>query len=148
MQERILCCIWHKCKTKINFLQCRCRCRCKCQRWCRDADNEISKWSQYDTYLVNDLIKEFSGIIENFSAARYYLNSLMSVLYFTSSMITKCRCLNNCIRAHRELFRKGSPLPIPQWFNYGRNCCLTRKSVLENFPVYLSYNLKNFNLAE
>ena len=35
---------------------------------------------------------------------------------------------------HVKLFYKGSPLPLPQWFRHGRDCRLTRKSMMENFP--------------
>lgn len=38
---------------------------------------------------------------------------------------------------HIKLLYKGSPLTLPLCFHYGQNCCLTRKSVLENLPVYL-----------
>ena len=41
--------------------------------------------------------------------------------------------LQNAI--HVKLFFKGCP--VPQWFRQGTDCRLTRKTMLENFPVYL-----------
>ena len=44
---------------------------------------------------------------------------------------------NELQESHVKLFFKGCPVPLPQWFRQGTDCCLTRKSMLENFPVYL-----------
>ena len=38
---------------------------------------------------------------------------------------------------HVQLGFNGSPVPVAQWFRQGTDCRLTRKSMLENFPVYL-----------
>ena len=38
---------------------------------------------------------------------------------------------------HVKLFFKGCPVPLAQWFRQGTDCRLTRKRMLENFPVYL-----------
>ena len=29
------------------------------------------------------------------------------------------------------------PIPLPQWFTKGGDCCVKRKSIFENFPVYI-----------
>ena len=46
-----------------------------------------------------------------------------------------------CIRIdddlHVKLFYKGSPVPLPEWFRKGRDCKLTRKSMLQNLPNYV-----------
>ena len=49
--------------------------------------------------------------------------------------VTKCICIDKDL--HVKLFFKYSPVPLPQWFRHGRDCSLTNKSVLENFPAYL-----------
>ena len=45
------------------------------------------------------------------------------------------------IRIDSELlvqpFFKGAPVPLPQWFRHGRDCRLSRKSMLKDFPAYL-----------
>ena len=39
---------------------------------------------------------------------------------------------------HVQLQLNGSPVPLPAWFIDGRNAKLSRFSMLQNFPVYLS----------
>ena len=38
---------------------------------------------------------------------------------------------------HAKLFFIGCPIAWPQWFHQGTHCRLRRKSMLENFPLYL-----------
>ena len=38
---------------------------------------------------------------------------------------------------HFNLFSVASPTPLPKWFRKGSDCCLRKKSMLENFPNYL-----------
>ena len=50
---------------------------------------------------------------------------------------------------HVKLFFKCCPFPLPQWFRQGTDCRLTRKSMLENFPVYLrTYADNHFSIFE
>ena len=44
---------------------------------------------------------------------------------------------------HIKLFYKGCSVPLPQWFCQGQDCRLSRKSMLENFPVYLESYIEN-----
>ena len=57
--------------------------------------------------------------------------------------------VTECIRIdknlHVRLFYKRSPLPLPQWFRYGRDCRLTNKTMLENFPSYIGRENENFS---
>ena len=50
--------------------------------------------------------------------------------------VTECIKIDK--ELHVKLFFKGCPVPLPQWFHQGIDCRLTRKSMLENFPVYLT----------
>ena len=36
-----------------------------------------------------------------------------------------------------KLFLNLSPVPLPEWFRNGSDCCLKRKSMLENFSNYI-----------
>ena len=36
-----------------------------------------------------------------------------------------------------KLFLNSSPVPLPEWFRKGSDCCLKQKSVLENFENYI-----------
>ena len=38
---------------------------------------------------------------------------------------------------HVKLFSVASPIPLPEWFWKGSDCCLRKKSMLENFPSYI-----------
>ena len=38
---------------------------------------------------------------------------------------------------HVKLFSVASPIPLPKWFLKGSDCCLRKKSMLENFPSYI-----------
>ena len=49
--------------------------------------------------------------------------------------VTECIRVDNNL--HVKLFYKGSPIPHPQWFRHDRNCKLTSKGMLENFPSYI-----------
>ena len=55
-------------------------------------------------------------------------------------------CVQVDSELHVKLFYKGCSVPDPQWFRQGHDCSLSRKSMLENFPVYLeSYIEKHFS---
>ena len=61
--------------------------------------------------------------------------------------------VTDCVRVDRDLhvklFYKGSPLPLPQWFRHGKNCCLTRKSMMQNFPNYIRLEVEQtFSILE
>ena len=39
---------------------------------------------------------------------------------------------------HVKLFKRNSPIPLPEWFRHGNDCKLRKKSALENFPAYIT----------
>ena len=50
---------------------------------------------------------------------------------------------------HVKLCYKGSPLPLPQWFRHGKDCRLTRKSIMQNSPNYIKLEGEQmFNILE
>ena len=49
--------------------------------------------------------------------------------------VTECIKIGKEVRV--KLFFKGFSVPLPQWFCQGTDCHLTRKIMLEHFPVYL-----------
>ena len=58
-----------------------------------------------------------------------------------------------CVRVdwdlHVKFFYKGSPLLLPQWFRHGRDCRLTRKSMMQNFLHYITLERKQmFSILE
>ena len=54
-------------------------------------------------------------------------------------------CIQDNSELHVKLFYKGCSVPLPQWSRQGHDCSLSRKSMLENFPVYLESLLKNIS---
>ena len=57
--------------------------------------------------------------------------------------VTECIRVNN--ELHVKLFYKGSPLPLPQWFCHGRDCCLSCKSMLYNFPTCIKSQAEQYS---
>ena len=67
--------------------------------------------------------------------------------------------VTECIRIDSELhtqpFFKGAPVPLPQWFGHGRDCRLSRKTMLKTFLLIYSHErnsillyLKNYTIHE
>ena len=54
-------------------------------------------------------------------------------------------CIQVNSELHIKLFYKGCSVPLPQWFRQGQDCRLSRKSMLENFPVYLESYIENIS---
>ena len=105
---------------------------------------------QYETFFANDLIKEFNDINEDLSPLGYSFKQHDDHVIFYKLVDNEMSVpeVTECIRVDKELhvklFYKGLPLPLPQWFRHGRNCRLTRKSMLENFPAYLQSQTEKF----
>ena len=59
--------------------------------------------------------------------------------------VTVCNQLDS--KLYDKRFYKGCSVPFRQWFRQGQDCRLSRKSMLENFPVYLELYIKNISPA-
>ena len=63
------------------------------------------------------------------------------MLSFTALKLLNVPEVTDCVRVDRDLhvklFYMGSPLPLPKWFHLGRDCRLTRKSMMQNPPNYI-----------
>ena len=57
------------------------------------------------------------------------------LLPFTALKLLKVTEVTDCVRVDRDLlvklFYKGAPLPLPQWFHHGRDCCFSKKSMIQ-----------------
>ena len=88
-----------------------------------------------------DKIKSFEDIDSTLTPPGYTFQKYDDhvVLYHFEINVLNVPEVTNCVRVDRDfhvkLFYKGSPLP--QWFRYGRDCRLTRKSMIQNFPNYI-----------
>ena len=106
---------------------------------------------EYEKFLKTDLIKDFSEINETFSPPGYLFEQHDDhiIFYKLTENNDSIPEITDFIRVdknlHVKLFYKGSPLPLPQWFRHGRNCYLSRKSMMENFPVYFQSQDETFS---
>ena len=98
------------------------------------------------TEEFNDLDKivDFASINESICPSDYKLqvNETKAVFYKLEQCevldipkITEVIAIDNDL--HVKLFLSGSPVPLPVWFTKGKDCRLTKKSYLENFPPYI-----------
>ena len=101
--------------------------------------------------MADDSIKKLSDINENLAPPGYSLQQRDDHVKFFKLVNNEMLLpeVTECIRIDKELhvklFFKGSPVLLPQWFRHGRDCCLTHKSMLENFPAYLLSLTENFD---
>ena len=90
-----------------------------------------------------DLINKLSDIEESFSFASFLLKESIDYVTFYKIKFSEKHApeVTECIKIDKELrvklFFKDCPVPLPQSFPQGTDCRLTRKSMLENFTVYL-----------
>ena len=109
----------------------------------RSPRKRIYQDDQYQSFMNYDLINKLSDIEESLSLAGFLFKKNNDYVTFYKIEFSEKRApeVTKCIKVdtelHVKLFFKGCPVPLPQWFRQGTDCCLTRKSMLENFPVYL-----------
>ena len=93
--------------------------------------------------MYYDLINKFSDIDEGLSLAGFLFKKDNDYVTFFKIEFSEKRApeVTGSIKIDKELhvkfFVKDCLAPLPQCFRRGTDCCLTRKSMLENFPVYL-----------
>ena len=106
----------------------------------KSPKKRIFQEEQLDEFLDYDIIKSFTDF-DTLTPSGYTLTKHDDHIVYYQMEINKLSVseITGCIRVdlhlHVKLFFKWSPLPLPQWFRYGRDYRLTRKSMLENFPT-------------
>ena len=109
----------------------------------RSPRKHIYQDGQYQSFMNYDLINKLSDIEESISPVGFLFKKNNDYFTFYKIEFSEKRAseVTECIKIdeelHVKLFFKGCPVPLPQWFRQGSDCFLTRKSMLENFPVYL-----------
>ena len=89
-----------------------------------------------------NLINKLSDTEESLSPAGFSFKENNDYVTFYKTEFSKKSApeVTECIKIDKELhvklFSKG-PVLLPQWFRQGNDCRLTRKGMIENFPVYL-----------
>ena len=98
---------------------------------------------QLDDFNDHDKISDFSSIGESLCPSGYKLqiDKSITVFYklkncktFDISTVSEAIVIDDDLPV--KLFFSGSPIPFPPWFVKGKDCRLTKKSYLENFPPY------------
>ena len=91
-----------------------------------------------------DKIVDFADINESLCPSGYQLQTDESraIFYkiencknFAIPTVTETIVIDKNL--HVKLFSTGTPIPLPEWFSKGKDCRLTKKSYLENFPPYI-----------
>ena len=99
---------------------------------------------QLDDFNDHDKISDFSNIGKSLCPSGYKLQfdksravfyKLQNCKTFDIPTVTEAIVTDNdlCLK----LFFSGFPILIPPWFVKGKDCPLTKKSYLENFPPYI-----------
>ena len=93
----------------------------------------------------NDEIKTFSELTDKLWSFGYKLDLHEKKATFYK---TECHATYNIPQItetaavdkffHVKLFLNSSPVSLPAWFRKGSDCRLKRKSMLENFPNYIT----------
>ena len=108
----------------------------------KSLKKRIFQEEQLDEFLDYDIIKSFTDF-DTLTPSGYTFTKYDDHIVYYQMEINELSVpeVTGCIHVDRDLhvklFFKGSPLPLLQWFRYGRDCRLTRKSMLENFPTYI-----------
>ena len=97
---------------------------------------------EYEKFLKTDLVKDFSEINETFSPPGYLFKQHNDhiIFYKLTENNDSIPEVTDCIRVDKNLHVK-----LFQRFRHGRNCCLSRKSLMENFPVYFQSQAETFS---
>ena len=76
-----------------------------------------------------DKIKSFDDIDSASTPLRYTFQKYDDhvIFYHLETNVLNVLEVTECVRV---LFYKGSSLPLTQWFSHGRDCCITRKSMM------------------
>ena len=99
---------------------------------------------QFDDFNDHDKILDFPSIGESLCPSGYKLQidkskavfcKLESCKTFDIPTVTEAIAIDNDF--HVKLFFSGSPVLLPPWFVKEKDCRLTKKSYLENFPLYI-----------
>ena len=106
---------------------------------------------QYQSFIFKDAIKHFSDINESLCPLAYSFQQYddrVVISKLTNSYIlipedTVCTHVDS--KLHVKHFYQGRSVPLPQWFRQVQDCPLSRKSMLENFPIYLESYSENIS---
>ena len=106
----------------------------------KSPTKRVYQQDQFQLFEEQDKIKSFDDINSTLTLPGYtfqkYGDFVVCYRLETGLNVTE---VTDCVRVDRDLklFYKGLPLPLPQWFRHGRDCHLTKKSMMQNFLNYI-----------
>ena len=109
----------------------------------KSPTKRVYQQDQFKLFEEQDKIKSFDDIDSTLTPPGYTFQKYDDhvVFYHLETNVLNVPEVTDCVRVDRDLhvklFYKGSPLPLPQWFRHGRDCRLTRKSMMQNLPNYI-----------
>ena len=109
----------------------------------KSPTKRVYQQDQFKLFEEQDKIKSFDDIDSTLTPPGYTFQKYDDhvVFYHLETNMLNVPEVTDCVRVDRDLhvklFYKGSPLPLPQWFRHGRDCRLTRKSMMQNLPNYI-----------
>ena len=108
----------------------------------------VYQQDQFKPFEEQDKIKSFDDIDSASKPPGYIFQKYDGhvIFYYLETNVLNVLEVTDCVQV---LFYKGSPLPLPQWFSHGKDCCLMRKSMMQNFPNYIKLEgEQKFNILE
>ena len=120
----------------------------------KSLTKRVYQQDQLKLFEEQDKIKSFGAINSTLTPPEYTFQKYNNlVVFYCLETVLNVTEVPDCVRVNRDhnvkLFYKGSPLPLPQWFHHGRDCHLTKKSMMQNFLNYIRLEgEQTFNILE
>ena len=109
----------------------------------KSPTKRVYQQDQSELFEEQGKIKSLDNIYSKLTHPGYTFqkNEDYVTLYHLETNVLNVSEVTDCVQVkgnlHLNLFYKDSPLPLPQWFCHGRDCCLTGKRMKQNLPNYI-----------
>ena len=120
----------------------------------KSPKKRVYQQDQFKLFEVQGKIKSFDDVNCTLTPPGYTFQKYDDfVVFYRYETVLSVTEVTDCVRVDRDLniklFYKGSPLPLLQWFHHGRDCHLTKNSMMQNFLNYIKLEgEQTFNIAE
>ena len=106
----------------------------------KSPTKRIYQQYQFKLFDEQDKIKSIDDIKSTLTPPGYTFQIFNDLVVFCClETVLNVTEVTYCVRANRDhnvkLFYKGSFLFLPHWFHHGRDCHLTKKSMMQNFVI-------------
>ena len=103
----------------------------------RKPPTDRSSPDQNNYFLKNDVLKTLSDFTDSLCPPGYKLevHEGKAAIYYKMDLseqnsleVTETIVIDS--KLHAKLYKRSMPIPLPQWFTKGGDCCVKRKSIL------------------